>query len=126
MPGVHSDVGGGYEQDLIARVSLMTMAQFLRVYAGIALNHIAVDDLGDVIRVLARSDKIYVNLETDRPVSKECRKPLPPQQDKVHFIHKWLVGRPVHWKNEGETIYENRIGKYSICPLTKKFTGAYF
>jgi hypothetical protein len=37
MPGVHSDVGGGYQDDFIANVALLTMCHLMETYAEIAI-----------------------------------------------------------------------------------------
>jgi uncharacterized protein (DUF2235 family) len=108
MPGVHSDVGGGYAHDLIARVSLLTMAQALHTEAGIALEGNALSELNTSIDALISADRLTVNDEGSSPIRK-YRKEYVIQNDKIHAIQHLFRGRMISWKGEGDTVYEDRF-----------------
>lgn len=52
MPGVHSDIGGGYEEDFISNVSLLTMAEMLRKYANISLDRGSYDEVVKLMGII--------------------------------------------------------------------------
>ncbi|TBA34789.1 T6SS phospholipase effector Tle1-like catalytic domain-containing protein [Rhizobium ruizarguesonis] len=120
MPGVHSDVGGGYTDDLIARVSLMTMAYTLRRAGRINLERAEYKDLGDSISAMARASRIVVNHEGKVEYFRKNRTDYFDGGDKLHYLHDWLVGNMIVWKNEGQTTYENRLpGATQVSLMTE-------
>ncbi|TRL36723.1 DUF2235 domain-containing protein [Methylosinus sporium] len=66
MPGIHSDIGGGYTEDLLSNVSLITMIDRLRA-AGLSLDNGRLGDLKQNIRRQFKSEKrIIVHDEPSR------------------------------------------------------------
>lgn len=112
-PGVHSDVGGGYDVRDLADVTLLSMAERLVSEAGVALDKKAYKLLKD--RVSNRkSDENYfhkINYERDLVSHKKYRWEYFQEGDKVHGFHDWLIsnGKDVYWKNEGITRYLPRV-----------------
>jgi uncharacterized protein (DUF2235 family) len=63
MPGVHSDIGGGYGQDFLSNISLLTMIDRLRE-AGLTLDNHRLGPLMENIRVqYPKRDGIYIHDE---------------------------------------------------------------
>ena len=63
MPGVHSDVGGGYAEDLISSISLVTMAGMLQKLGGIALDEAAREKVQAGIKTKIRDGRLVINAE---------------------------------------------------------------
>ncbi|WP_171892277.1 T6SS phospholipase effector Tle1-like catalytic domain-containing protein [Mesorhizobium erdmanii] len=114
VPGVHSDVGGGYRHDALANTCLFTMAIALQRDAGIALETTALSKLQDEIDTSLASHLVAVNREGPS-VAKKKRNDYFLQSDKVHWIHFVLIGESVHWKDEAYEVYQNRLGD-SLAP----------
>lgn len=63
MPGVHSDIGGGYGQDFLSNISLLTMIDRLKT-AGLKLDNNRLEPLKQNIRVqFPKRDGIYIHDE---------------------------------------------------------------
>ncbi|MCO6425691.1 T6SS phospholipase effector Tle1-like catalytic domain-containing protein [Sinorhizobium meliloti] len=119
MPGVHSDVGGGYSDDLIARVSLKTMAYALQ-RSKVALQRVEYGDLSKSIFMMLKTSRTVINHEGRVEYFRKHRTDYFDGDDKLHHLHKWLIGRRVRWKDEGETTYEDRLaGATDVSNLTE-------
>lgn len=118
VPGVHSDVGGGYHNDLLAQMSLLTMALALRKGAGIALEQTALKNLINEINSGLDNGYFAVNREDDF-VLRRNRSSYFRENDSLHCIHFRLLGAQVSWKGEGSVIYRNMF-KLREDPWIKK------
>lgn len=65
MPGVHTDIGGGYEGDALAKMSLLTMLIRLRELTSLKISLEYVEDLENSIRRAYKKDEIVINNELD-------------------------------------------------------------
>jgi len=108
MPGVHSDVGGGYENDTLSKISLYTMLNRI-----VAKTKLTVDDemLEDLKRSIVRDvqqDRTKINDErTAWAWAKEkltiYKRRTCDKEASCQFIHpicKVLSGRPIAYKSE--------------------------
>lgn len=110
MPGVHSDVGGGYENRDVANISLLAMIDRLSSQAQIAFEAAEIETLVNTIKLQTGNPTFIYKVNREYPVViKMDRSNLFRDDDIVHRFHKWLLGREVFWKNECRVIYENRI-----------------
>ena len=112
-PGVHSDVGGGYDVRDLADVALLSMADRLASEAGVALDKKAYKILKDRVNN-RKADENYVfkvNYEHDLNSRRKYRSDYFQEGDKVHEMHEWLIanGKDVYWKSDGITRYLPRI-----------------
>lgn len=108
MPGVHSDIGGGYRDHLLAKISLYTMAIGLKKRANIALEQISIKALNDDIQAELRKREFYVNLEPDMLI-KRNRTTYFSSGDRQHYVNVKLDGARVFWKGEKWIPYSNRF-----------------
>ncbi|WP_083742380.1 T6SS phospholipase effector Tle1-like catalytic domain-containing protein [Bradyrhizobium mercantei] len=99
MPGVHADVGGGYTEDFISLVALLTMAEFLRDIANVALINTNCEAVRGRIKDYAAANRFVINKEP--LVSQRNSRILSFMQkdDEIHPLHGFLVGKKVHWKD---------------------------
>lgn len=65
MPGVHTDIGGGYEGKALANISLLTMLIRLQEFTSLKINSEYVEDLESDIRQAYSKDEIVINNELD-------------------------------------------------------------
>lgn len=63
MPGVHSDVGGGYADDFFGKVALLTMIDRLQTLTSLKISKTAISRLQNSIRQDFESDTIAINEE---------------------------------------------------------------
>jgi uncharacterized protein (DUF2235 family) len=114
LPGVHSDIGGGYKESLISNISLLTMCEFIKRLGGVALdfkNHKAT--LAEV-RTQVRNNNFVVNLEPHLTLEQR-RDGLIDVLDEIHPLHWHLLNRrrEIFWKDpsgQRKVRYVNRIG----------------
>lgn len=111
MPGVHSDIGGGYPEYLIGRISLLTMADLLESQGGVALDRDSYDKVVSSVKEKLALGPIYINKE---PFVDE-RRPRNTSiygTDELHPLHWFLVSRKVYWKGYALPVdYINRFEK---------------
>jgi uncharacterized protein (DUF2235 family) len=122
MPGVHSDVGGGYTNDLLSDISLFTMATEMQKVAGIALEKYELSLLSDKIRTGLGAvaagplgSGIRINKE---PLVREKEVRKVHEGDRIHYIHRWMDNKTVNWKGEGSEIYRDRF--HDLTSLDRK------
>jgi uncharacterized protein (DUF2235 family) len=109
IPGVHCDIGGGYNDDLISNISLLTMCDLMESLGGVALDKEAYSKLQKDIREKAERDRFVVNAEPRVGLKKKRNLG---QDDVVHPLHWHLLNKDVFWKNlHTRSSYVNRIGK---------------
>jgi len=125
MPGVHSDVGGGYDEDFISSVSLLTMSDMLEELADVAIDTKARDKVIENIREKVRDKRLVINKEPKIP-RRYSRKELIKADDEIHPLHWYLLDQPVYWKETAKlTIYNdllNRPKNDSDESLRRKFS----
>jgi uncharacterized protein (DUF2235 family) len=111
MPGVHSDVGGGYLENLISNISLLTMCDLLEKLGGIALDGAAYEKVESEIKMKIRNNRLVINSEfAEGP--KQKRDSGIHSEDEIHPLHWYLLNKQVVWKGAKQpTSYENRIGR---------------
>jgi uncharacterized protein (DUF2235 family) len=107
MPGVHSDVGGGYLSDFIANVSLLTMAEAMHDQVGVALD---VEEVENLKRRINAPSSISINRETLVGAKKD-RNDMISSGDLIHSLHKYLVQKQVTWKGTAETYQDKFKGR---------------
>ena len=110
MPGVHSDVGGGYVENFISNIALLTMAKLLEKHAAVALDKGSVAEIERAIKRKVEGGQFHVNKE---PAVRDrlSRIRLIESRDEIHPLHKYLIGRNVYFKDRSNvTTYEDRIG----------------
>ena len=115
MPGVHADVGGGYAEDFISLVALLTMSEFLRELAGVALVKASYDQVRVEIKKRI-SDKRFVINKEPFVAKRLSRTTLVQHKDEVHPLHHYLNGKNVRWKTDAQgvsalTKYDDTIDK---------------
>jgi len=109
MPGVHADVGGGYKEDFISLVSLLTMADFLKDLADVALIKTNYEKICETIRRRIADKKFFINKEPF-VLERSSRISFMQQQDEIHPLHGFLIGKNVFWKDStDEKKYEDTI-----------------
>ena len=109
IPGVHSDVGGGYPENLIGNVSLLTMAELMKEMGGVELEQSGYNNVVSSIKEKYGLGPMIVNKEpwVTKAVS---RRHLVRNGDELHPLHWHLIGKKVYWK--GVTLplfYEDRF-----------------
>lgn len=104
MPGVHSDVGGGYQSDFISNVSLLTMADAMSSGAGI---HLDTDELSSLKKRIQSPSSIAINKET-LVGPKNDRTKLISDGDFIHPLHDFLIKQEVVWKGTAE-VYVDKL-----------------
>jgi uncharacterized protein (DUF2235 family) len=114
MPGVHSDIGGGYRSDLISTVALLTMATIMRDEGGIVLNENAMKYRIGLAAKMYREEYFVINKEP-HIAFKLPRNMLVASEDEIHPLHYDLIDTAVEWKGEGRTAY---IDKFDGRPHT--------
>jgi uncharacterized protein (DUF2235 family) len=108
MPGVHSDVGGGYASDALSRISLYTMLKRISASTTLAIDEELLEELGKLIRNDIQQDLVKINDERTGWVwakeqfniygNRTCAK-----DDSCQLIHpvcKALAGRRIAYKSE--------------------------
>lgn len=119
IPGVHSDVGGGYEEDFLSNISLLTMTDLLEELAEVEVDKKAYKRIRDEIRSKVRGKRIFINAEPS-VVVRQSRTIY--DQDEVHPLHWYLIDKFVYWKSFNLTKYEDRLKRQAsgINPLLQK------
>ncbi|WP_082531657.1 DUF2235 domain-containing protein [Methylobacterium sp. Leaf469] len=102
VPGVHSDVGGGYVEDFISNISLLTMAALMKQYAGVALDLKPHNEIIDNIRSKNSNNLIVVNREPF-PGPALSRKDDINIGDELHPLHFYMKNKNVFWKHDKNT-----------------------
>jgi len=111
MPGVHSDVGGGYSEDLISNIALLTMCDELESLGDVAINKSAYSMVEAEIATKLRNRRLVINAEP-KVMLKGKRDSLFQQVDEIHPLHWYLVEKTVIWKKEPEpTTYRDRLNR---------------
>ncbi|QIP03370.1 T6SS phospholipase effector Tle1-like catalytic domain-containing protein [Bradyrhizobium symbiodeficiens] len=109
LPGVHADVGGGYTEDLLSSISLLTMADLLEELGGVAINKTAYALVAEKIKRRVSDQRYVINKE---PLVASRKNRSVNDQDELHPAHWFLVGKSVFWKQFDKTrIYENRTAQ---------------
>jgi len=112
VPGVHSDVGGGYLENLISNVSLLTMCDKLEALGGIAIDRIAYSKIETEIKKKIENARLVINSEGYENGPKQKRDDLIRKEDEIHPLHWYLLNKPVTWKrDEAPTTYVDRLGR---------------
>lgn len=106
MPGVHSDIGGGYMEDFLSTVSLLTMLDMIR---GIKGKHIEVDDdfVHRDLRLRLDSKNVVVNdewaiggISNYIPWSRKLKHSgNNARQQTIHPLAIMLKGKTIRYKN---------------------------
>jgi uncharacterized protein (DUF2235 family) len=122
MPGVHSDVGGGYAEDLISSISLLTMAGMLQKLGGIALDEAAREKVQAGIKTKIRDGRLVINAEPSVRL-KLTRTSEIRIGDEIHPLHYYFIDKTVIWKSDNFSVrYEDRIEQPTkSSPLVKEF-----
>jgi uncharacterized protein (DUF2235 family) len=113
MPGVHSDVGGGYPENFISNIALLTMAKLIERRASILLDKASLAEIVSAIRAKVKAGKIFVNCEPFVRIRGSRIKQIV-HTDEVHPLHKFMIGKNVYWKSLNLTPYEDRIGSIGV------------
>jgi uncharacterized protein (DUF2235 family) len=112
VPGVHSDIGGGYLENLISNVSLLTMCDYLEALGEIAIDRSAYAKIEIEIRTKIENNRFVINFERTLDGPKQKRDSEIRKDDEIHPLHWYLLNKPVIWKNDTPpTIYVDRIGR---------------
>jgi uncharacterized protein (DUF2235 family) len=124
MPGVHSDVGGGYSENLISNIALLTMCDKLESLGDVAIDKSAHSEVEAEIAAKIRDKRFVINPE---PMTgqKGKRDSLIRNDDEIHPLHWYLLNKTVIWKKEPKpAIYVdhlNRPHEVRDKPLKSKF-----
>lgn len=115
MPGVHADVGGGYPEDFISLVSLLTMTEYLKELGDVALIKSNCDQVRESIRKRVNDKRFTINKEPFVAIRKS-RIAEVQNKDEIHPLHQYLTGKDVRWKTDTPgaaalTKYEDRLDK---------------
>lgn len=97
LPGVHSDVGGGYREYLIGHLSLLTMADLISDRGGVEIDNGAYQQIVQRIRAKYMLGPVFVNTEPWVDVRRK-RNDLIKKGDEIHPLHWHMVGKSVYWK----------------------------
>lgn len=112
LPGVHSDVGGGYAENLISNVSLLTMCDKLESLGEIAIDGSAYKKIESEIKTKIANNRLVVNSEREFQGPKQKRDGDIRKEDEIHPLHWYLLNKPVIWKEDTfPTIYSDRLGR---------------
>nr|WP_281035050.1 DUF2235 domain-containing protein [Mesorhizobium waimense] len=102
VPGVHSDVGGGYEENFVSNVCLLSMSDMLAKYGGVALDRSGYQRVVSQIKAKRRENRIVVNPEPFVP-QKKSRSHMVHVGDEFHPLHLYLLKKFVVWKHSSNT-----------------------
>jgi uncharacterized protein (DUF2235 family) len=113
MPGVHSDVGGGYVEDYMSNVALATMIDRIIAFTKLKILNDAAYQLGEAIANDRRTGRLVINNEYENYIFKiqrlfkrgNRRK----ENDEDQFIHSVCVNlrdARVFWKDRGWRFFE--------------------
>lgn len=107
MPGVHSDIGGGYVEDFLSKIALMTMLDRIREYTLLKLDFRRSRSLRESIEQQLGQNRIVVNNEIQGVFRLAplrwggSRNPnLSDQFQSIHPIYKALEGRSFTTKSQ--------------------------
>jgi uncharacterized protein (DUF2235 family) len=118
MPGVHSDVGGGYQRDALSRIALHWMLSKIRTCTRLEINQEMLDGLEDRIRTDIEGDNIEIHDERGKWIWFKQRAMYLSQRvcdadDSHQYLHpicKVLEGRAITYKSnekrEPRTLYQ--------------------
>lgn len=114
MPGVHSDIGGGYPEQELADVSLLTMLERVKENTCLQLNEEFYKNLKEKVRTLEEDDQRRVTIHDERgrgiwiedPLKSGVRIPSPNSghNQYMHSFCKTLHLRKVVWKSCDEPV----------------------
>lgn len=111
LPGVHADVGGGYKENFVSNIALLTMCDLLKKLGGVAVDEAVYETVLTDIRTKAKASRFVINAEPYTGL-KQKRDGTIGESDEIHPLHWHLLDQQVFWKNLKElTNYVNRIGK---------------
>jgi uncharacterized protein (DUF2235 family) len=111
LPGVHSDVGGGYKENLVSNIALLTMGDLLKKLGGIAMDDAAYETILAEVRSKAEASRFVINAEPYTGLKRK-RDGSIGEADEIHPLHWYLLNQQVFWKDMKQlTDYVNRIGK---------------
>lgn len=109
LPGVHADIGGGYEHDFIANIALLTMCELLTNLGGVAVDEVAYGKTLSEARSQAQFARFVINKEPSRR-RKKTREAAIDKADEIHPLHWHLLNKQVFWKDlKEQTPYFNSI-----------------
>jgi hypothetical protein len=98
LPGVHSDVGGGYAENFISNIALLTMARLLEKHGGVALQKETITEVEHAIKVKARAGQIHVNREPSVR-ARQRRIDLIEAMDEIPPLHHYLLDKNIYFKD---------------------------
>jgi uncharacterized protein (DUF2235 family) len=109
LPGVHSDVGGGYLENLIANISLLTMCDKLEALGGVAIDKAAYFKVEEEIATKVGNNRFVINI--DRLEGPKRKRDVEiHHDDEIHPLHWYLLNKTVIWKKDiPPTQYEDRL-----------------
>jgi uncharacterized protein (DUF2235 family) len=111
VPGVHSDVGGGYQDDMISNVALLTMCEMLETYAEVAIDQSAHEETANRVRAQIKLNRIVVNPEPQVRMRKS-RSEMIKTGDEVHPLHWFLINKKIYWKHTSiMELYKDRLNQ---------------
>jgi len=112
LPGVHSDVGGGYAENLISNIALLTMCDKLESLGGIAIDRSAYKRVESEIKTKIANNRLVINRERKFQGPKQKRDGDVRTEDEIHPLHWYLLNKPVIWKADTPpTTYTDRLGR---------------
>jgi uncharacterized protein (DUF2235 family) len=111
MPGVHSDVGGGYLENLLSNIALLTMCDKLESLGGVAIDKSTYSKIEAEVASKIRNKRIVINPERlEGP--KQKRDAQIHKDDEIHPLHWYLLNKTVIWKSDSPpTTYLDRLGR---------------
>lgn len=118
MPGVHSDVGGGYSEDFLSKISLMTMLDRMRAYTLLKIDFERSLALRVAIEEALGQNRIVVNNELNGfwQVFRWFGQRVPVGGDQgqlIHPIYKSLEGRSFITKTKRTRLFHTPDFKMS-------------
>jgi hypothetical protein len=105
MPGVHTDVGGGYRQGLLSEISILSMIAKLSEHCpDLNFDPFFIDEV--LMRGISSEEQVVINDEWrgyfgnlfDSHAPREVKSEMPIQS--LHPIANWIADKPVNYKGE--------------------------
>jgi uncharacterized protein (DUF2235 family) len=100
MPGVHSDVGGGYRKCFLSHIALLTMVILSEEIADLAFIEMEKKRIETEIEREREAQRIFVNDEGEDGFRPRPRSEYVAPSDRYHHIHTRMTGRLVRWKGQ--------------------------